>query len=285
MTNSAKKNSGTGDAPLISAVVTTHNRPDMLVRALDSVAVQSYPRVELVVVDDGSEQKMRSIVEKYADVLPVKYLRNEQPQGACRARNRGIEAADGSFVAGLDDDDAWHEDRLNRLMAAYSDKYCCISSDTLMVYPKKEVVWKKKEVISLGTLLYTNQVGNQVLARRDRLLEVGGFDPALQAAQDYDLWIRLCERFGPVKNVQEPLQTIYMNHDGDRITSRSSFEGYLQFYSKHKQRFNRAQRKYQLYKIRRAQHKPESIREFISCVPAFRYWKEIKRMIIGQIAE
>src|SRR5699024_1284062 len=118
-----------------------------------------------------------------------------------------------------------------------------------------------------------------------RLLEVGGFDPALQAAQDYDLWIRLCERFGPVKNVQRPLQTIYMDHDGGRITNRSSFEGYLQFYSKHKQRFNRAQRKYQLYKIRRAQHKAESIREFISCVPAFRYWKEVKRMIIDQIAE
>jgi hypothetical protein len=168
-------------------------------------------------------------------------------------------------------------------MAAYSDDYAAVTSDTLMVHKKGQARWKKRKHIDLETLLYTNQVGNQVLVKRNRVLDVGGFDPQLKAAQDYDLWIRLCEKYGPIRNVQQPLQTIYMDHEENRITSDSSFEGYLQFYNKHKQKFIRAQRKYQLYKIRRAQQKLLTIGEFLSCVPMFRYWSEIKNEIANRI--
>jgi hypothetical protein len=168
---------------------------------------------------------------------------------------------------------------------AYSDDYACITSDVVMVFKHGEKVWKKKRLIGLDTLLYTNQVGNQVLVRRDRLLEVGGFDPGLKAAQDYDLWIRLCKKYGPILNVQKPLQTIYLDHGTERITDQSSFDGYLQFYNKHKAEFNRQQRKYQLFNIRRAAGKPLTIDEFIRYVPLFRYWKEMKRVIGKMIWE
>ncbi len=78
---------------MVSAVVTTHNRPKLLSRALDSVAVQSYSNLELIVIDDCSDESADGTVNSYRDVLPVTYLRNEQAQGACRARNQGIEAA------------------------------------------------------------------------------------------------------------------------------------------------------------------------------------------------
>ena len=107
--------------PLVSAVVTTHNRPQLLSRALDSVAMQTYGNLELVVIDDGSDQEVDLIIEKYKEVLPVQFIRNDIPKGACRARNQGIEAANGVFVAGLDDDDAWTKWRIEKLMEAYSD--------------------------------------------------------------------------------------------------------------------------------------------------------------------
>lgn len=266
--------------PLVSAILTTHNRAELLPRALDSVLVQTYENMEVVVVDDGSDDDTPEVIEQYSQEFPIKSIRIEESVGACRARNKGIEQASGIFVAGLDDDDKWHEDRIKELVVAYSEEYACVTSDTIMVYPKKEAVWKKKKVIDLETLLYTNQVGNQVMVRRDRLLEVGGFDPNLAAAQDYDLWIRLSKKYGPIRNVQKPLQTIYMDHSQDRITDQSAFQGYFQFYKKHKADFNRKQRKYQLFKLRRAQQKPESVREFVSCVPPFRYWKEIKLAMI-----
>lgn len=269
--------------PLVSAVVATRNRAELLPRALDSVANQTYSNIELIVVDDGSTDNTAAVIKKYEGQFPLKYIRNERSLGAPKARNKGIEAAAGEFIAGLDDDDEWHKDRISELIAAYSDEYSCITSDTTMVFPKGEAAWKKKKVISLETLLFTNQVGNQVLARRERLLEVGGFDPDLSAAQDYDLWIRLCAAYGPIKNIQKPLQIIYMDHQENRITDQSSFEGYLKFYQKHKHRMNKKQRKYQLYKVRRAQGKPENIEEFLNCVPSQRYFKEAKRFLADRL--
>lgn len=269
--------------PLVSAVVTTYNRADLLPRALDSVVGQTYSPLELIIMDDGSEDETEKVVQRYQDKIDLTYIRNEQSLGACRARNKGIETANGEFIAGLDDDDEWHKDRISELVAAHVDEYSCITSDTVMVYPGGEAAWKKKKIVDLNTLLFTNQVGNQVLVRRDRILDVGGFDPNLAAAQDYDLWIRLCAAYGPVRNVQKPLQTIYMNHQENRITDQSSFKGYLQFYQKHKHRMNKKQRKYQLYKIRRAQGKPERMREFLNFVPRQRYFKEAKRILTDRL--
>jgi len=265
--------------PLVSAIITTHNRAELLPRALDSVVVQTYENIEIIVVDDGSSDRTPEVVKKYQEKLPIRYIRLEQSVGAPRARNRGIEEAKGEFIAGLDDDDKWHKDRIKELLAAYSDEFSCITSDSIMVYPGYEAPWKKKKIIDLNTLLFTNQVGNQVLARRDRLLAVGGFDSNLIASQDYDLWVRLCEAYGPVKNVQISLQTVYMNHQSERITDRS-WRGYLQFYQKHKDKFNRKQRKYKLFNIRRAQGKKLRLGELFSCVPLFRIWKEIKLAFI-----
>lgn len=271
--------------PLVSVIVPTKNRVALLQRALDSVLNQCYKNLEVVVVNDGSEDETPNLLQTYENKSKVEFLilENEQSVGAAKARNQAIEAASGQFIAGLDDDDSWHEDRIIDLVNAYSDDFSCITSDTIMVYPNVEARWKKKKVIDLETLLYTNQVGNQVLVRHDRVLEVGGFDEQLPAAQDYDLWIRLCAAYGPIRNVQKPLQTVYMDHQSERITDRSAFEGYLQFYQKHKHRMNLAQRKYQLYRIRRAQDKYESVNEFLSCVPAFRYWKEVKRIIMDKV--
>lgn len=274
------KNTNT-DTMLVSAVVTTHNRADLLPRALDSVAAQSYKNMELVVVDDGSEEDVESIVTGYRDALPVHFIRNEEALGACHARNQGIEAASGDFVAGLDDDDQWHLQRIEKLMNAYSDEYAFVTSDVRMMYQRGSPVWHKKAFITLDDLLYSNYVGNQGLVKTDRLLEVGGFDESLDAAQDYDLWIRLSEKYGPVKNVQEPLQNVYLEHGGQRISNpRDQLRGYLAFYKKHKQKMNRSQRKYQLFNIRKATGKITGLTDLIGWVPPNRYWKEIKGWLL-----
>lgn len=273
----------TEDKPLVSAVVTTHNRTSLLPRALDSVAAQTYSNLELVVVDDGSDEDVSQIVESYREVLPVRFIRNERAAGACRARNQGIEAAGGEFVAGLDDDDQWEIPRIEKLMDAYSAEYSFVTSDVRMMYRKGAPVWRKKAIITLDDLLYSNYVGNQGLIKRERLLRVGGFDESLDAAQDYDLWIRLAEEYGPVKNVQEPLQNIYLEHGGGRISNPADqLRGYLRFYQKHKPMMNRSQRKYQLFNIRKATGKVSGPSDLIGWVPPHRYWKEFKIWLIDK---
>lgn len=252
----------------------------MLPRALASVRNQSYPNIEIVVVDDGSTDTTPEILESFEFENTFIHLRNEQSQGACRARNQGIEASSGIFVAGLDDDDEWHPHRIEFLMKAYSDEFACVTSDVRLIYPKRTVQWNKEKIITFNDLLYSNRVGNQVLVKKQRLDEVGGFDESLEAAQDYDLWLRLSEKYGPIKNVNKPLQSIYLNHDADQITNpKSQLSGYLRFYKKHKHKMNRTQRKYQLFHIRRAQGKVDSFFELFSWAPPSYWLKESKRYL------
>lgn len=270
------------DYPLVSAVVTTHNRKDLLRRALDSVKAQTYQNLELVVVDDGSLESVEEIVSEYEKTIyKMIFHRNDVPKGACAARNKGVELAGGEFIAGLDDDDEWMPERIHKLVNSYRDEEAFVTSDVLHIYPNRELVWKKDAVITLERLLYSNQVGNQGLIKRKRLIEVGGFDESLSSAQDYDLWVRLCERYGPIRNVQEPLQKIHLEHEGEQITTpKNQLKGYLQFYIKHKHLMNRDQKRYQLYTIRKVTGKANSLSDLIKWVPAKFIWKELKVFLL-----
>lgn len=269
--------------PLVSAVIPTRNRASLLRRALESVAAQSYQPIEVIVVDDGSTDETAAVVASFQERLGLMYIKNKEAKGAPQARNTGIKAASGVFVAGLDDDDEWHPNRISSLVNAYDDSFSCITSNIRFQYAEGSVTWHKQEVIDLNTLLYSNQVGNQVLVKRKRLLNVGGFDEQLEAAQDYDLWLRLCNSYGPVKNVKKALQIVHAEHEAERISnSITQLKGYFAFYKKHKHRMNRSQRKYQLYNIRRAQGKHTGLLDIIGWVPPARYPKEIKRWVIDR---
>ena len=267
-------------SPLVSAIITTKNRADLLPRALDSVLNQTYENLEIIVVDDGSDDETPEIIKQYQKDHSIISIRNETSLGANKARNQGIKKARGEFVAGLDDDDEWHSTRISVLLMHYDDSYACITSNDKMISSNRSVVWQKKKEVSLDDLLYSNHVGNQVLVKKKRVLAVGGFDESLVAAQDYDLWIRLCEKFGPIKIVQKPLQNVYLDDPEGRISNpKTQLKGYLSVYNKHKSKMNRDQRKYHLFNIRLAQGKVSSLFELIGWVPRKRLWKEVKRWL------
>lgn len=266
------------EKPLVSAVITTHDRPNLLRRALASVQRQTYSNLEVIVVDDGSQRAVESIVAEFENEIDTLiYHRNERPMGACAARNQGIERSTGTFVAGLDDDDEWMPERIEKMLSAYDDSFAFVTSDVIHVAKNITNVWRKPRVITLERLLYSNQIGNQGLIKRERLLAVGGFDESLRAAQDYDLWVRLSLKFGPVRNVQYPLQKVYLKHEGEQITSpKNQLSGYLDFYNKHKHLMNRLQRKYQLFAIMKATGKADQLSALLKWVPPKYLWKELK---------
>lgn len=272
------------DEPLVSAVITTKNRADLLPRALESVHRQSYSNIEIVVVDDGSTDDTAEVLKEFASKYAIIQVHNETSRGACRARNQGIEAASGEFIAGLDDDDQWHPKRVKLLLEAYRDDFSCVTSDVELVYPNRTITWKKEKLVTYNDLLYSNQVGNQVLVKKERLQAVGGFDESLAAAQDYDLWLRLSKAFGPVRNINKLLQKIYMQHGSGQISNtKTQLDGYLSFYEKHKAEMNFAQRRYQLFNIRRVQGKVTSFGEIFSWVPSSFWMKEIKRHLAARL--
>ena len=266
--------------PLVTAIIPTHNRADLLKQAIDSVLEQTWQNYEIVVVDDASDDDTPNLLAEMAKEHPIKVIRNKSSKGAAACRNIAIKQAEGEYITGLDDDDFFRPKRIEMLMEEFDEGYSAVTSNDRMMFGEKEVVWKKKPVITLDDLLFYNQVGNQVLTKKAYLLEVGGYDEELSSAQDYDLWIRLAHDFGPVKNAQQTLQVINMEEDRDRIsTSDDQLRGYYDCFEKHKSKMSDRHKMYQQYRIKMVEGEKVGWIEMFRSVPRQLWMKEITRKL------
>lgn len=267
--------------PLVSAVIPTRNRSARLQTAIQSVLDQTFTDIELIIVDDASTDSTEETVQSLTQNATIRYFKNDACKGAPYSRNRGIREARGEFISGLDDDDTWHPQRIEKLLDAFQEGISAVCAYDLMIYNNREVIWKKKPRITHQDLLYSNRVGNQVLTRRDYLLDVGGFDESLPSAQDYDLWIRLTEAHGPIITVPESLQRVNMKSEEGRIsTSEKRMEGYRACFEKHKAKMSRSQKKYQEYRLKVAEGANPSLIDMIRSVPPSLLKKELIRKYV-----
>ncbi len=202
-----------GRSGKVSAIVPTFDRAPLLRRALASIASQSRPPDEVIVVDDGSADRTRALV---AEEFPaVRYLFQER-RGVSAARNRGIEAATGDWLAFLDSDDEWLPDKLERQLAALAAtretggaRYRVCHTDEIWIRGGRRVNpgarhakrggWMFRDCLPLCAISPSSAV-----LHRSVLEAVGGFDERLPACEDYDLWLRIAARY-PVLLVNEPL--------------------------------------------------------------------------------
>ncbi len=268
------------DQPLVSAIIPTKDRCTYLEIALNSVFEQTWENIEVVVVDDASADDTPELLRNVAKEHPVTVLRNKTSKGAAASRNLAIKAARGEYIAGLDDDDIWRPGRVKSLMEAFTDGISAVCSHDRMVFGKKEIVWKKKPMITLDDLLYYNQVGNQVLTKKVYLSEVDGYDENLPSAQDYDLWIRLAKAYGPIRTAASVLQVVHMDESRDRISnSENQVEGYYKCFKKHKSLMTESHIRYQKYRLRMVEGEPVSWIDMFRSVPPKLYVKEIIRKL------
>ena len=211
------------DPPLVSVVVPTKDRAQMVAAAIDSVREQTYPHWELIVVDDGSQDDTLALLQSYAreeDRLVV--VRHEQPRGVAAARNAALARATGRYVAYLDSDNTWFPDFLE-LMVRH-----LVRSGDRAAYG----VTALAEEGGQGRRLYRglpfdrehlrerNYIDCIVLVHERSLLDrTGGFDETLRRNVDWDLFIRLADEtdftFVPVRATQYDVWT----EQGERITT------------------------------------------------------------------
>ena len=203
----------------------------MVLRALNSVLLQTFRNIEIIVVDDSpndypsrGEVRLAILNKKNENRdISIKYIAHEKNMGACVARNTGIHAAKGEYIAFLDDDDEWLPEKIEKQMAVIKKSnaalvYCgnkCKNDETGKIIVKKKQYYRGNV---FQKLLYYNFIESTSypLIRKDCLINVGLFDPLMQSAQDYDLWLRIAEEY-TIDYVPEPL-VIYHEHNGERIT-------------------------------------------------------------------
>ena len=206
----------------IAAIVPTHNRVRHLPRALESIQGQSLKPREIILVDDGSTDNTRELIEKNFALVRYHY---QSQTGVSAARNAGVAVCSSDWIAFLDSDDSWHVDKLAcqwRALQHQSDFQVC-HTDEIWVRNGRRVNPMRKHA-KLGGWIYPKCLPlclispSSVMMSRSVFVELGGFDENLPACEDYDLWLRLCARY-PVLYLVEKLITKYGGHD-DQLSRR-----------------------------------------------------------------
>lgn len=221
----------------MSVWIPTYNRLELLKRAVNSVLMQTYPNIEIFIVDngstDGTGEYLRELASHNEIVVYHCFAQNE---GACKARNYAIEHASGIFATGLDDDDEFMPTRIEELISAFDEQYAFVCSSYIWDYGKVQKALLDKElVIDLNKQLNFNQASNQVLTYRQRLLDAGMFDTSIVSSQDWELWTRLIIKYGPAKRIKKPSYIVHTAHDKPRITDSLNNRkvGFEQFHDRY----------------------------------------------------
>jgi len=210
--------------PLVSIVVPTYNRAALLGETLDSLLAQEYPRVELIVVDDGSTDATAEVIARYAARAPERFRAVRQENGGQSAAvNHGFALARGEFVMMISSDDPQPPGLVAPLVAALLD-----APDVVLVYPDWEMIDDEGRYLqSLETRDYDFAemvrwhecvLGPGAMVRRSRLDEIGGWNIRLRYAPDYEWYLR-AGLVGPFKRVPLPLAR-WRAHAGSITTGR-----------------------------------------------------------------
>ncbi len=215
--------------PMVSVVIPTHNRPDRLRRAIDSVLQQTYQDFQIIVVNDGatSVEAVVADMNKDGHITLVTHDRN---RGLAASRNTGIRQATGKYVCYLDDDDRFLPDHLETLVTALE------SSDYKVAYTN---AWRVHERETGGTVTEVGRdcpysyefnphrllVSNYIpvlcfMHARVCLAEAGTFDESLFVHEDWDLWIRMATRY-PFLHIAKTTAEFSWRMDGSTMSSQS----------------------------------------------------------------
>jgi len=183
--------------PLVSVVIPAFNAEKFVERAIESVLSQTYPNLELIVVDDGSTDRTAEIAASFDD--PRFRLLAQPNRGVSAARNRGMAESSGPLIAFLDADDQWDANKLNEQVKAIASQPGCVAIGCLMRYESRNqkvlgitgqsVGSGERELIRHGKLMPFPL--SSILFDKGVIQEVGGFDENLRFAEDLDLLARV----------------------------------------------------------------------------------------------
>lgn len=203
---------------MVSVIVPTYNRAHLVREAIESVLAQTRQDYEILIVDDGSDDHTR---EALAGVMSHITYRRIPHSGASAARNVGLEMSSGERIAFLDSDDVWHARFLEKMEAAldaapwagfaYCDYEMAGPGGTLCAACLPAGAKIRGNIFA--RLLQDDFIATgAIVIRRECLAGIGGFDPRLRVAHDWDVWLRLARRHA-AECVDEPLVRI-RSHPG-----------------------------------------------------------------------
>jgi len=204
----------TKKSPTVSVIIPTYNRAHLVGRAIQSVLDQTYKDFEIIVVDDGSTDNTEEIVNGFGDHR-IRYIRHKENRGAAAARNTGIKAARGEYIAFQDSDDEWLPEKLEKQIRVFETappEVGVVYTDMLRISENGKTEYWHSPSITNGGLINPKTSDYQVmglgiqstLIRKDCFDKVGLFDEKFTRFIDLELFIRLSKHYR-FEHIKEPL--------------------------------------------------------------------------------
>jgi glycosyltransferase involved in cell wall biosynthesis len=225
---------------VVSVVIPTYNRANLLGRAIRSVINQTYPDFEILVIDDCSKDNTEEVVKGFSE-SQLKYIRHGKNKGGSAARNTGITSAKGEYIALLDDDDEWLPEKLEKQI----QKFKTVSHKVGVVYTGCSEIMESSGKINFESIpdirgnIYINMlrdcfIGSPTpLIRKDCFNKTGLFDETLLSNQDWDMWIRLASYY-EFDLVPEILAKRYIHGSQISISLKARIQAYENLIKKYK---------------------------------------------------
>jgi len=194
-------------SPFVSIIIPTYNNAEFLGKALKSVIDQTYNSWEAIVIDNNSTDQTDEVINKFQDTR-IKYFKISNDGIIAKSRNFGINVAKGEWIAFLDSDDWWTEDKLEVCLNNVNERTDIIYHKLEIVYSKPKSFLNRKKVVGrhlnkpiLNDLLISeihkgSAIGNSsVMVRRDMLIRIGGIseNKNLVASEDFNTWLRIAQ--------------------------------------------------------------------------------------------
>jgi len=213
----------------ISVVIPSYNRKDFLKRSIDSAINQTKKPLEIIVVDDGSTDGTETMIKSDYDF--VKFIKQKN-KGVSAARNIGIKVSIGEWICFLDSDDEWKKDKLEKQINAMKSNpgYKFFHSNEIWIKNGLRINQKKKHKKYGGDIFdkcldMCRISPSSVMINKTVFDEVGNFNEDLVVCEDYELWLRICDKY-KVFFIDEPLIIKYGGHQGQLSYSIESIENH-----------------------------------------------------------
>ncbi len=221
---------------MISVVIPTYNRRKLLERALDSVLAQTCTDIEVLVVDDLSDDGTEEYLKNHPDKR-VRYLRLEEKGGACVARNTGIMNAKGDYIAFQDSDDEWLPEKLEKQLTFLQKNDADVVFCTCARYLGEGLLTDYLEGVEEGKIEYEqllpkNLMSTQTIFGKRECFREEMFDPEQKRFQDWDLALRLAKKYR-IYFQKEALAKAYIQENSITMDPVILFDALQRIYEKH----------------------------------------------------
>ena len=203
------------EVPKVSVVIPSYNYARYLPECIDSVLAQTYPNVEIIVVNDGSTENDAEVARRYGSKIRLLDLSN---RGQSSARNAGVLCSTGDFILPLDADDCIPPDFLSELVPLMVPGVGVIHTPT-QLFGSAQILWEGEPILLSG-LLQRNVMPVSSLIRREAFLDVGGYNHRIDGLEDWNLWIDIKKRGWLFRYVPDGPRGLYRQH-GDSVFTRA----------------------------------------------------------------